>query len=171
MVIQYRLKSLVTPRNPFRERPVRDTEAPNSPRFMLLPTMRLLPTLSLALFSLTVLSCAHEKCREPQPQAQCISGTVVGDACLDGVLIDVDANAALPIGKRLRSHRNVIAAVNFADFAGLNQVGTWVYFTYVNDPNRQFPQRACTANTMPLQLPHLVLGNISTTGCKAPGPR
>ncbi|WP_035562543.1 hypothetical protein [Hymenobacter sp. IS2118] len=99
----------------------------------------------------------------------CYSGTVVGDACLDGVLIDVDA--AFPIGKPTGSHRNVIAAVNFADFAGLNEVGTRVYFTYANDPSQQFPQRACTANTVPLQLPHLVLSNISNTGCKAPGPR
>ncbi|MBF9236340.1 hypothetical protein I2I05_02925 [Hymenobacter sp. BT683] len=129
--------------------------------------MRLLSTLSLALFSLTVVSCNHEKCREPQPQAQCVSGTVVGDACLDGVLIDVDAT--FPIGKPVGNHPNVIAAVNFADLASFNQVGQRVYFTYRNDPNQQSANRVCTANTVPLLVPHLLLSNLSATSCPTNG--
>jgi hypothetical protein len=131
--------------------------------------MRLLPTLSLAVLSLAVLSC--DKCNdiEPLPGPQCFSGVVVGDACLDGVLIDVDA--AHPIGKPALGYSNVIAAVNFADLASLNQVGKRVYFTYRNDPNRQWPDRVCTANTVPLQVPRYVLGNLSATGCGGTSPR
>jgi hypothetical protein len=138
--------------------------------------MRLLPTLSFALLSLTVLSCSDKTEPEPKPEPiicfpfepRCYSGVVVGDACLDGVLIDVDA--AFPIGKPVGEHRNVIAAVNFADLASLNQVGKRVYFTYRNEPNRQRPDRVCTANTMPLQVPHFVLSNISATNCVGTNP-
>lgn len=127
------------------------------------------------MLSLTVLSC--RECTEPEPkpticwggEPQCLSGVVVGDACLDGVLIDVDA--AFPIGKPAGGHGNVIAAVNFADLATLSQVGQRVYFTYRNDPNQQLAVRACPANTVPLPVPHLLLGSLSATGCAATSPR
>ncbi|GAB3316560.1 hypothetical protein ACFQT0_01455 [Hymenobacter humi] len=132
--------------------------------------MRLLATLGLALLSLTVASCGTTTCiDEPQPQPPCLSGVVVGDACLDGVLIDVDA--AFPIGKPTGRHDNVIAAVNFADLASLNQVGQRVYFTSRNDPARQSAARFCTANTFPLPVPRLVLSNISATACGKTGPQ
>jgi hypothetical protein len=124
--------------------------------------MRTLPTLALALASLTVFSC--RRCNDPEPQPQCFSGVIVGDACMDGVLIEVDA--ATPIGRPAGSFgNNVIAAVNFADLASVNQVGQRISFVYRNDPGQQHPNRACTANTVPLPVPHLLLGNISTTGC------
>jgi hypothetical protein len=91
----------------------------------------------------------------------------VGEACLDGILIEVDA--AYPIGKPAGSYgTNVIAAVNVADFSSLNQVGQRVYFQYRNDPAQQSPNRACTTNTMPLPVPHLVLNNLAAVAC-APG--
>jgi hypothetical protein len=134
--------------------------------------MRLLPTLALSLLALTVLSCSESTEPEPKPtdcfgsMPQCYFGVIVGDACLDGVLIDVDA--AFPIGKPAAGRSNVIAAVNVADFSSLNQVGQRVYFQYRNDPAQQSPNRACTTNTMPLPVPHLVLNNLAAVAC-APG--
>jgi len=133
--------------------------------------MRNLLTLGAAALLLSATGC-HRKCHDPQPQPQpqCYAGTVVGDACLDGVLIEVDSASAIgrPVGTM---GRNVIAAVNFAALGNLNQVGQRVYFSYRNDPSQQFPMRACTANTIRLNVPHLVLGNISTTPCGGPAPR
>jgi hypothetical protein len=89
---------------------------------------------------------------------------VVGDACLDGILIDVDA--ATPIGRPAGTlGNNVIAAVNVADLSSYSQVGQRIYFIYRNDPKQQSPNRVCTANTVPLGVPHFVLGNLSTTSC------
>jgi hypothetical protein len=130
------------------------------------------------MLSLTVLSCSENT--EPEPKQEpticfppyafeCFSGVVVGDACLDGVLIDVDA--IYPIGKPAAGHNNVIAAVNFADLTSFNQVGKRVYFTYRNDPKQQRADRVCTANTMPLPVPRFVLGNLSATGCAGTSPR
>jgi hypothetical protein len=118
----------------------------------------------LALLSLTVFSCST-KCGDPEPALPpCFSGVVVGDACLDGILIEVDA--AHPIGKPAGSYgTNVIAAVNVADFASLNQVGQRVYFQYRNDPAQQSPNRVCTANTVPLPVPHLLLNNLASSAC------
>jgi hypothetical protein len=129
--------------------------------------MRPLPTLFLAVLSLTALGCHHRKCEDPAPAPQgppCYSGVVVGDACLDGVLIDVDA--ATPIGQAAGTlGTNVVAAVNFAYLSSLNRVGQRVYFTYRNDPSQQSPGRACPAFGTQLQVPHLVLSNLSATGC------
>ena len=128
--------------------------------------MRIL--LSVSLLTLTLAGCNHRKCQDPEPQPQCYAGVVVGDACMDGVLINVESTEAIgqPAGS-LGS--NVIAAVNFEDFTGLNQVGQRVYFTYRNDPKRKSPYRVCTANTVPLPVPHLVLSNLSATACTKTG--
>ncbi|SFQ38726.1 hypothetical protein [Hymenobacter arizonensis] len=139
--------------------------------------MRFFSTLSLVLLSLSVLSCSENTEPEPKPEPiicfpfepKCYSGVVVGDACPDGVLIDVDD--AFPIGKPAGEHKNVIAAVNFADLASLNQVGKRVYFTYRNDPNQQRAVRACIAITLPLPVPHFVLSNISATNCAGTSSR
>jgi hypothetical protein len=66
---------------------------------------------------------------------------------------------------------NIIAAVNFEDFTGLNQVGQRVYFTYRYDPARQSPSRVCTANTTPLPVPRFVLSNLSASACATVSPR
>ncbi|ALW84085.1 hypothetical protein AUC43_02600 [Hymenobacter sedentarius] len=121
--------------------------------------MRILPALGFALLSLTVFSCKHSDSAVP-----CYSGVVVGDACMDGILIDVDAASA--IGKPTGNYTNVIAAVNFADLSSLSKVGQRVYFTYRNDPSQQTVSRFCTANSAPLPVPHFVLSNLSVTSCK-----
>ncbi|MBD2768509.1 hypothetical protein IC235_11480 [Hymenobacter sp. BT664] len=122
--------------------------------------------LSFALFSLTFFSCQRHKCEDPQPQPKCYSGVVVGDLCMDGVIINVDA--AYPIGLPADTlGNNLIAAVNTDDLASFNQVGKRIYFTYRNDPSQQWPLRVCLANTIPLPVPHLVLSNLSETGCRS----
>lgn len=120
--------------------------------------------LSFALFSLTFFGCKRTKCEDPQPQPKCYVGTVVGDICQHGVIINVDA--AYPIGQPAGVlGSNVIAAVNVGDLASFNRVGNRVYFTYRNDPKQQAPSRVCTAEYVPLPVPHLVLSNLSETGC------
>ena len=126
--------------------------------------MRTLSILSLVLLTLAFTGCSHHKCQDPTPK--CYAGVVVGDACLDGVLIEVEGPNL--IGKPAGTWgTNVIAAVNFEDFTGLSQVGKRVYFTFRNDPARQRPVRNCTANTVPLPVPHLLLSNLSATACTA----
>ncbi|MBF9221948.1 hypothetical protein [Hymenobacter ruricola] len=137
--------------------------------------MRPLVTLALALGSLATLGCHHRKCEDPAPQPttcfpapRCYSGVIVGDACPDGVLIDVDA--ATPIGQAAGSlGANVVAAVNVPDFGSLNRVGQRVFFFYRNDPNQQYPLRPCPAIGTRLQVPHLVLSNLSATSCTGIG--
>ena len=119
-------------------------------------------SLTVLLLSLALFGCNRQKCKDPQPQ--CFYGVVVGSTCLDGILIDVQTTD--PIGQPVGSLGNhVIAAVNFEDFTGLNQVGQRVYFTYRNDPARTGTNRFCTANTVLLPVPHLVLNNLSATAC------
>jgi hypothetical protein len=124
--------------------------------------MRIL--LSVSLLTLILSGCNHRKCQDPQPR--CYDGVIVGDACMDGLLIDVQSTD--PIGKPAGTlGSNVIAAVNFEDFAGMNKVGQHVFFTYRNDPARTSPNRICTANTVPLPVPHLVLTNLASSTCAA----
>ncbi|GAA4367282.1 hypothetical protein GCM10023185_39030 [Hymenobacter saemangeumensis] len=132
--------------------------------------MRNLLTLGTAALLLSASSC-HRKCNDPKPQQpECYSGVVVGDACMDGILIEVDARHA--IGRPASGYgNNVIAAVNFADLGNLNRVGQRVWFSYRNDPNQQYPNRACPTNTVPLPVPHLLLGNIASTACPGSAPR
>jgi hypothetical protein len=89
---------------------------------------------------------------------------------MDGVLIEV--NSVTPIGKAVTvvvsattsiSGANVVAAVN--DLGSYAQTGQTVFFTYQDSPNNQGPVRNCPQNTAPLPIPHLVLNNLSVTGC------
>jgi hypothetical protein len=135
--------------------------------------MRTFSAFALLLGSLATLGCHHRKCEDPAPQPTicfpvpaplCYAGTVVGDLCQDGVLVDVDA--ATPIGQAAGSlGANVVAAVNAADFGSLNRVGQRVFFLYRNDPNQQYPLRPCPAIGTRLPVPHLVLSNLAGTGC------
>lgn len=132
----------------------------NRPNLALVLRCRALPTLALALVSLTVVSCGI-RC---PPGPKCYSGVVVGDACLNGLLIEVDA--ATPVDKSAGSFgTNVVAAVNFEAFAGPNQPGQRVYFMYRTEPTRQAPSRVCTAITVPLAVPHVVASNLPATSC------
>lgn len=110
--------------------------------------------------------CKHDSDAPPA----CYSGVILGQTCMDGVIIQVDART--PIGRPVRAfstyrdslvNTNAVAAVN--DFGSLYVVGRTVYFTYTNSPNNQGPSRACPQNTIPLPIPHLVLSNVSATPC------
>lgn len=94
---------------------------------------------------------------------------MLGETCLNGVLIQVDA--AYPIGKpvlyRLTyrdslAGSNVVAAVN--DLGPLKVKGQRVYFSYTGT-DQPGPVRPCTANTTRLNIPHISATNLSATAC------
>lgn len=124
--------------------------------------------------AVAVLSCKKE-C--PSPPA-CYAGIVVARTCTEGVLIDVDPTYAIGApaviaqsgGGNKRVGNNVISVVNTADLRQVTGVGQRLYFTYKNDPNRQHyspgPAMCCFANDgSKTPIPHLVLSNLSMTGC------
>ncbi len=109
-------------------------------------------------------------CKDKVTQPSCYSGVVIGETCMDGVLIEV--NSATPIGQPVNFAvtsttsivgTNVIAAVN--DLGSQTKTGQTVFFTYQNSPNNAGPARLCPQNTIPLAIPHLLLSNVSATGC------
>lgn len=116
--------------------------------------------------------CKHDA---PVPIPQCYPGIVLQNRCNDGLLIQVDAQYR--IGKSIDGaatdllptdgfgNDNVVAAVN-DDSLGSFKRGQRIYFTYENDPKRQFPARTCFVFG-PLVIPHLVLSNVSATPCTA----
>lgn len=127
--------------------------------------MRHYALLSIGLLGLALASCRHDADLGP-----CYAGTVLGETCLDGVLIQVDE--AYPIGKpavyRITSRdslsgTNVVAAVNNLKRFGVR--GQRIYFTYAGSTDQPGPQQICTANTVRLNIPHLVVTNVSSTAC------
>jgi hypothetical protein len=109
-------------------------------------------------------------CKDDAPQTTCYSGVVIGTTCMDGVLIEV--SSATPIGKAVNVTvtyntsivgTNVVAAVN--DLGSQAKTGQTVFFTYQDSPTNAGPARICTQNTAPLPIPHLILSNVSATGC------
>lgn len=115
--------------------------------------------------------CKHNSDASPA----CYSGIILGQTCMDGVIIQVDART--PIGLPIRAYQtsrdslvstNAVAAVN--DLGNLYVVGKPVYFTYIDSPNNQGPIRFCTQNTTPLPIPHLVLSNVSAAPCEPVTP-
>jgi hypothetical protein len=103
--------------------------------------------------------------KDDAPKVECYSGVVIGETCMDGVLIEV--NSTTPIGQPINvfgiTGTNVVAAVN--DLGSQAQKGKTIFFTYQNSPNNAGPARACSQNTAPLAIPHLILSNVSATGC------
>ena len=125
--------------------------------------LRSILPLSLAIGATALLS-GCQKATNPHPS--CYSGVVLRDRCWDGILIQVDS--AYPIGRPISiadslGNSNVIAAVNSLGTLGVR--GQRISFTYTNDPAQQAPRRFCTADQLPLPVPHLVLSNVSATPC------
>jgi hypothetical protein len=56
---------------------------------------------------LSLLPVAFQSCREctDDPQPQCYSGTVIGETCLDGVIVEMDKD--YPIGIPLQGFQNM----------------------------------------------------------------
>jgi hypothetical protein len=109
-------------------------------------------------------------CKDDAPQTSCYSGVVIGETCMDGVLIEV--NSITPIGKPINVQvtsttsiggTNVVAAIN--DLGSQAKTGQTIFFTYQDSPNNAGPARFCPQNTAPLAIPHLILSNVSATGC------
>lgn len=126
--------------------------------------MRTLPYL-LAGLGLLLTTCTNKASVSP-----CYSGVVLGETCLDGVLIQVDA--AYPVGRpavfRYTSTdsiagNNVMAAVN--DLGTLHKRGQRIYFSYSENTAQPGPSRACTTLYAPLSIPHAVLTKVSATSC------
>jgi hypothetical protein len=124
--------------------------------------------LVLVLAAGTLAGC-HKKCQDPQPG--CVSGIIVANTCVDGPLINVDARyhigapGVLAGGQQLG--RNVIAVVNRDVLGRIDSIGQRVYFTYTSDPDRQWNGMCCFAFDGTQQpVPHLVLSNVSATGCQ-----
>jgi hypothetical protein len=103
--------------------------------------------------------------KDDAPKVECYSGVVIGETCMDGVLIEV--NSTTPIGQPINvfgiTGTNVVAAVN--DLGSQAQKGKTIFFTYQSSPNNAGPLRPCPQNTAPLAIPHLILSNVSATGC------
>ncbi|PJJ47708.1 hypothetical protein [Hymenobacter chitinivorans] len=124
---------------------------------------------TFALPLLTLSGCDLRKCADPEPAPACYSGKVVGAACMDGLLIEVDGQYA--IGKNYGQFTNVVAAVNLLEQATpelkidgqVVQPGQTIYFTYTTSPGAR--EAFCPQNTVPLPIPHLVLSNVGTAGC------
>ena len=121
-------------------------------------------------YLLAGLGLALTTCTSEAPVAPCYAGIVLGETCLDGVLIQVDA--AYPIGRPAKfrftrtdsiAGNNVVAAVN--DLGDLNRRGQRVYFSYAGDTVQSGPARVCSALYAPLPVPHAVLTNLSATSC------
>jgi hypothetical protein len=109
-------------------------------------------------------------CTSNAPVSPCYSGVVLGETCMDGVLIQVDEK--YPIGQPAVfrftstdsiSGSNVVAAVN--NLGSLNKRGQRLYFTYGGDTQQPGPARPCTMNYARLSIPHLTLTNSSATSC------
>jgi hypothetical protein len=113
--------------------------------------------------------CNVEGCTDDAPAPPCFSGKVVGTACMDGALIEVDG--AFAIGKPFAPYTNLVAAVNINQTASPDltidgqvvQIGQVIYFTYT--PSEKAREAVCPQNTVPLPIPHLTLSNVSTTAC------
>ncbi|RZL14529.1 MAG: hypothetical protein EOO62_05190 [Hymenobacter sp.] len=127
--------------------------------------MRHYALLSTGLLGLLLAGCRHDADLGP-----CYAGTVLGETCLDGVLIQVDE--AYPIGKpavyRITSSdslvgTNVVAAVNNPERFGVR--GQRIYFTYSGSTDQHGPPQICTANTVRLDIPHLIATNLSSNAC------
>ncbi|TGE25947.1 hypothetical protein E5K00_12370 [Hymenobacter aquaticus] len=129
----------------------------------------LFPAFALLAF-LTLPGCTPNGCPDDEaPAPACYSGKVVGAACMDGVLIEVDPQYA--IGKAYNQYTNLVAAVNMQPSSSPDltidgqvvQVGQTVYFTYTVSPKAR--EAVCPQNTVPLPVPHLVLSNLGATAC------
>ncbi|GAB3638418.1 hypothetical protein GCM10027422_40080 [Hymenobacter arcticus] len=127
--------------------------------------MRSYSLLFVGLLGLSLAGCRHDADLSP-----CYGGVVLGETCLDGVLIQVDET--YPIGKpamyRLTSRdslagSNVVAAVN--NLGAFKVKGQRVYFTYAGSTDQPGPAQICTANTARLAIPHLAITNLSSTVC------
>jgi hypothetical protein len=127
--------------------------------------MRYYSLLVLSLLSFSLTDCKHEAAPVP-----CYGGTVLGETCLDGILVQVDE--AYQIGKpvvyRITSRdslagSNVLAIVN--SLGTLNVKGQHFYFSYTGSTDQPGPARVCTANTVRLAIPHLAATNLSTHAC------
>jgi len=127
--------------------------------------MRWYSLLVLGFLSLTLTDCQHETTPAP-----CYGGTVLGETCRDGILVQVDE--AYQIGKpavyRITSRdslagSNVLAIVNSLDT--LNVKGRHFYFYYTGNTDQPSPARVCTANTTRLAIPHVAATNLSTQVC------
>jgi hypothetical protein len=122
---------------------------------------------SLLLGGLSLLLTA---CTSNAPVSPCYSGVVLGETCMDGVLIQVDETYSIGrpavfrfTGTDSISGTNVVAAVN--DLGSLNKRGQRLYFTYGGDTQQPGPARPCTMNYARLPIPHLVLTSSSATSC------
>ncbi|MCB2379293.1 hypothetical protein LGH70_16975 [Hymenobacter sp. BT635] len=131
-----------------------------------LPAFTLLTLLALS--ACNVEGCIDEEA--PAPAPACYQGTIVGNACMDGILIEVNSPDA--IGKPLSPYANLVAAVNTQQnndeliLAGQKvKMGQVIYFNYT--PSDKAREAFCPQNTVPLPIPHLVLSNVGTTGCAA----
>jgi hypothetical protein len=116
------------------------------------------------------LSLLLTTCTSKAPVSPCYSGVVLGETCMDGVLIQVDET--YPIGQPAVfrftstdsiSGNNVVAAVN--DLGSLNKRGQRLYFTYSGDTQQAGPARACVMLNARLPIPHLALTSSSATSC------
>jgi hypothetical protein len=127
--------------------------------------MRPYSLLILGLLSFSLTDCKHDADLSP-----CYGGTVLGETCLDGVLVQVDER--YPIGKPVvyrttsgdsLAGSNVVAIVN--SLGALNVKGQHVYFYYAGGTDQPGPSRICTANTVRLAIPHVATTNVSTSAC------
>lgn len=130
--------------------------------------MRYVASVVVFLTTLALPSC-KESCSEDEPAPACYSGKVVGAACMDGLLVEVDSQYS--IGKAYGPHTNLIAVVNLAqqstpDYTLDGQTvkpGQTIYFTYTTAPGAR--EAFCPQNTVPMPIPHLVLSNVNQTAC------
>ncbi|RYU80720.1 hypothetical protein [Hymenobacter persicinus] len=103
------------------------------------------------------------------PAPTCYSAKVVGAACMDGLLLEVDRRYA--IGAPSGNYTNLVAAVNLESTDSLRvagqvvRAGQTIYFTYQTSPTAR--QAFCPQNTVPLAVPHVVLSNVSLVSCLA----
>jgi hypothetical protein len=130
----------------------------------LFPAFTLLTLLALP-------GCNVEGCTDESPAPVCYSGKVVGAACMDGLLIEVDSQYA--IGKNYNGYNNLVAAVNLKQQSTpelsvdgqVVQPGQVIYFSYT--PSDKAREAMCPQNTVPMPIPHLTLANVSSTACGA----
>jgi hypothetical protein len=130
----------------------------------------LFPALAL-LLPLTLTGCISCEGDDNTPAPECYSGTVVGSACMDGLLVEVDSR--YPIGKPAGAYTNLVAAVNMEPKDSLNVAGQLVrkgqiiHFTY--RPSAKAREAVCPQNTVPLPVPHVVLSNVGAGRCTGGG--
>lgn len=124
---------------------------------------------ALTLLSVLALPGCREGCIDPEPAPVCYSGKIVGTACMDGLLIEVDRKYA--IGEPYGQHTNLVAGANLLQQSTpelkidgqVVQVGQTIYFTYTVGPHMS--NTICPHNTAPLPIPHLTLSNVSKVPC------